>query len=48
MRSAPAVVAPGQVALLPAGVAAAPLAVAAVTALRRSDPARALREQGGE
>ncbi|MGW2728860.1 FtsX-like permease family protein [Streptomyces sp. NPDC001494] len=39
---------PGRVALLLAGVAAAPLAVAAVTALRRSDPARALREQGGE
>ncbi|GEK00952.1 ABC transporter permease [Streptomyces sp. 1-11] len=39
---------PGQVALLLAGVAAAPLAVAVVTALRRADPARALREQGGE
>ncbi|MGW5372432.1 FtsX-like permease family protein [Streptomyces sp. NPDC004009] len=39
---------PGQVALLLAGVSAAPLAVAVVTALRRADPARALREQGGE
>lgn len=39
---------PGQVALLLAGVAAAPLAVAVVTALRRADPARALRGQGGE
>ncbi|MEU1704078.1 ABC transporter permease [Streptomyces sp. NPDC005706] len=39
---------PGQVALLLAGVAAAPLAVAVVTALRRADPARALRGHGGE
>ncbi|MFJ3805528.1 FtsX-like permease family protein [Streptomyces sp. NPDC090073] len=38
----------GQVALLLAGVAAAPLAVAAVTALRRADPARDLRAPGGE
>ncbi|MER6451424.1 ABC transporter permease, partial [Streptomyces sp900105245] len=38
----------GQVALLLAGVAAAPLAVAAVTALRRADPGRDLRAPGGE
>ncbi|MFF8864425.1 FtsX-like permease family protein [Streptomyces sp. NPDC015139] len=38
----------GQVVLLLAGVAAAPLAVAAVTALRRADPARDLRVPGGE
>ncbi|WP_317443396.1 ABC transporter permease [Streptomyces collinus] len=39
---------PARVALLLAGVAAAPLVVAVVTALRRADPARALREQRGE
>jgi ABC-type antimicrobial peptide transport system permease subunit len=39
---------PTRVALLLAGVAAAPLVVAVVTALRRADPARALREQRGE
>ncbi|GGJ36938.1 ABC transporter permease [Streptomyces brasiliensis] len=39
---------PGRVALLLAAVAAAPLAVTAALALRRADPASALREQGGE
>ncbi|MFE9493756.1 FtsX-like permease family protein [Streptomyces collinus] len=39
---------PARVALLLAGVAAAPLVVAVVTALRRAEPARALREQRGE
>ncbi|ANP55117.1 ABC transporter permease [Streptomyces griseochromogenes] len=39
---------PGRVASLLAAVAAAPLVVSAVAALRRSDPVRALREQGGE
>ncbi|MEU5537712.1 ABC transporter permease [Streptomyces sp. NPDC020362] len=39
---------PGRVALLLAAVAAGPLVVSAVAALRRADPARALREQGGE
>ncbi|MET9449230.1 ABC transporter permease [Streptomyces cinerochromogenes] len=39
---------PGRVALLLAAVAAAPLVVAAVPAVRRADPAAALRAQGGE
>ncbi|MFJ9814613.1 FtsX-like permease family protein [Streptomyces sp. NPDC101151] len=39
---------PGRVVLLLVAVAAAPLVVSAVAALRRADPARALREQGGE
>ncbi|MFF5552648.1 FtsX-like permease family protein [Streptomyces olivaceoviridis] len=39
---------PGQVALLLTAVAAAPLAIAATAAVRRADPARALRGQGGE
>ncbi|MEV6111273.1 ABC transporter permease [Streptomyces sp. NPDC052109] len=39
---------PGRVALLLAAVAVVPLTVAALPALRRPDPARALREQGGE
>jgi hypothetical protein len=39
---------PGQVALLLTAVAAAPLAVTAALALRRADPASALRDQGGE
>ncbi|GGY64308.1 hypothetical protein GCM10010300_04350 [Streptomyces olivaceoviridis] len=39
---------PGQVALLLAAVAVAPLTIAATTAVRRADPARALRGQGGE
>jgi hypothetical protein len=34
--------------LLLLAVAAIPLTIAALPALRRSDPARALREQGGE
>ncbi|MFD5802853.1 FtsX-like permease family protein [Streptomyces sp. NPDC127020] len=38
----------GRVALLLAGVAVTPLLVTAVLALRRTDPASALREQGGE
>ncbi|MFF4569044.1 FtsX-like permease family protein [Streptomyces sp. NPDC001410] len=38
----------GRVALLLAAVAVAPLAVSVVAALRRADPARALREQRGE
>ncbi|MFB6769023.1 FtsX-like permease family protein [Streptomyces sp. NPDC056337] len=37
----------GRVALLLAGVAVTPLLVTAVLALRRTDPASALREQGG-
>ncbi|MGW2419027.1 ABC transporter permease [Streptomyces sp. NPDC001709] len=39
---------PTRVTLLLAAVAAVPLAVAALPTLRRGDPARALREQGGE
>ncbi|WP_324604230.1 ABC transporter permease [Streptomyces sp. Tu 6176] len=39
---------PGQVALLLAGVAAAPLVVTAVMTLRRADPAVSLRDRGGE
>ncbi|MER6059599.1 ABC transporter permease [Streptomyces sp. NPDC001792] len=39
---------PGRVALLLCAVAVVPLTVAALPALRRTDPARALREQGGE
>ncbi|UFR04424.1 ABC transporter permease [Streptomyces sp. Go40/10] len=39
---------PGRVALLLAAVAAAPLVVAAVPAVRRADPAAALRAPGGE
>ncbi|WP_073948416.1 ABC transporter permease [Streptomyces kebangsaanensis] len=38
----------GQVAVLLAAVAAAPLAVTAVLALRRADPAVSLRDRGGE
>ncbi|MGW3863346.1 FtsX-like permease family protein, partial [Streptomyces sp. NPDC005047] len=38
----------GRVALLLAGVAVTPLLVTAALALRRTDPASALREQGGE
>ncbi|MFJ5278322.1 FtsX-like permease family protein [Streptomyces parvulus] len=38
----------GRVALLLAGVAVTPLLVTAALALRRTDPAPALREQGGE
>ncbi|WP_164992392.1 FtsX-like permease family protein [Streptomyces sp. L2] len=38
----------GQVVLLLAVVSLAPLAVTAVLSLRRADPARALRDQGGE
>ncbi|MET9135545.1 FtsX-like permease family protein [Streptomyces parvulus] len=38
----------GRVALLLAGVAVTPLLVTAALALRRADPAPALREQGGE
>ncbi|WP_225832068.1 ABC transporter permease [Streptomyces sp. NK08204] len=38
----------GQVALLLAAVSATPLAVTALLSVRRADPARALREQGGE
>ncbi|MBM7440807.1 FtsX-like permease family protein [Streptomyces sp. HB132] len=38
----------GRVALLVAGVAAAPLLIVAALALRRGDPATALRVQGGE
>ncbi|MEV7685687.1 FtsX-like permease family protein [Streptomyces bungoensis] len=39
---------PDRVALLLAAAAAAPLTVSAAPILRRTDPARALREQGGE
>ncbi|MGW4565173.1 FtsX-like permease family protein [Streptomyces sp. NPDC004561] len=39
---------PARVALLLAAVAVVPLAVAVVPAVRRADPARALRETGGE
>ncbi|MEU9338192.1 FtsX-like permease family protein [Streptomyces sp. NPDC048290] len=39
---------PGRVAVLLAAVAAAPVVVTAVLALRRTDPVAALREQGGE
>ncbi|MEU9476621.1 FtsX-like permease family protein [Streptomyces sp. NPDC048191] len=39
---------PFRVALLLAAVAVVPLTVTALPALRRTDPARALREQGGE
>ncbi|MGW7405775.1 FtsX-like permease family protein [Streptomyces sp. NPDC054833] len=39
---------PARVALLLAAVAAAPLLVTAALALRRADPANALRDQGGE
>ncbi|MEW2285603.1 ABC transporter permease [Streptomyces sp. NPDC047841] len=39
---------PGPVALLLTAVAAAPLAIAATAAVRRTDPSRALRAQGGE
>ncbi|MFE0510602.1 FtsX-like permease family protein [Streptomyces sp. NPDC058964] len=39
---------PGRVALLLTAVAATPLLVTAALALRRADPARALRDQGGE
>ncbi|MGQ5637503.1 MULTISPECIES: FtsX-like permease family protein [unclassified Streptomyces] len=39
---------PASVGLLLLAVAAIPLTIAALPALRRSDPARALREQGGE
>ncbi|MFI2757988.1 FtsX-like permease family protein [Streptomyces echinatus] len=39
---------PSRVAVLLAAVAVVPLAVAAVPAVRRTDPARALRAQGGE
>ncbi|MGW0879347.1 FtsX-like permease family protein [Streptomyces sp. NPDC002671] len=38
----------GQVVLLLAAVAATPLAVTALLSVRRADPVRALREQGGE
>ncbi|MFI1016483.1 FtsX-like permease family protein [Streptomyces sp. NPDC020965] len=38
----------GRVALLIAGVAAAPVAIVAALALRRGDPATSLRAQGGE
>ncbi|MGW1910850.1 ABC transporter permease, partial [Streptomyces sp. NPDC002076] len=39
---------PGRVALLLCAVAVVPLTVAALPTLHRTDPARALREQGGE
>ncbi|WP_225821393.1 FtsX-like permease family protein [Streptomyces naphthomycinicus] len=39
---------PGRVALLLAAVAVTPLTIAAAPTLRRTDPARALRAQGGE
>ncbi|KMS89732.1 peptide ABC transporter permease [Streptomyces regensis] len=39
---------PGRVALLLTAVAVAPLTIAATAAVRRADPARALRAQGGE